>query len=65
MLHEVEEGPVHEVALDPFFLSKYEMTQGQWLTFTGKNPSRYKPGGTFGDKRHTLSDASACAYFHT
>ncbi len=35
------EGPVVEVALSPFFLSKYEMTQGQWLRFTGANPSTY------------------------
>ncbi len=35
------EGPVHEVTLAPFFLSKYEMTQGQWKTFTGENPSHY------------------------
>jgi formylglycine-generating enzyme required for sulfatase activity len=33
------EGPVHEVPLDAFFLSKYELTQGQWLRFTGENPS--------------------------
>ncbi|NOT30426.1 MAG: SUMF1/EgtB/PvdO family nonheme iron enzyme [Planctomycetes bacterium] len=33
------EGPVHEVTLAPFFLSKYEMTQAQWLRLTGKNPS--------------------------
>ncbi|MHC5211234.1 MAG: bifunctional serine/threonine-protein kinase/formylglycine-generating enzyme family protein [Planctomycetota bacterium] len=32
------------VALAPFFLSRYEMTQGQWLRFTGENPSRYAPG---------------------
>ncbi len=35
------EGPVHEVHLDAFFLSKYEMTQGQWRRFVGKNPSFY------------------------
>jgi formylglycine-generating enzyme required for sulfatase activity len=29
------------VELAPFFISKYEMTQGQWLRFTGGNPSRY------------------------
>ena len=27
------------VRLDPFFLGKYEVTQGQWLRWTGKNPS--------------------------
>jgi formylglycine-generating enzyme required for sulfatase activity/serine/threonine protein kinase len=37
------EGPVHEVMLSPYFLSKYEMTQGQWLRFTGRNPSQYTP----------------------
>jgi formylglycine-generating enzyme required for sulfatase activity len=38
-----EEGPVTEVLLDPFFISKYEMTQGQWLRATGKNPSHARP----------------------
>ena len=27
------------VSLEPFFLSKYEMTQGQWQRITGTNPS--------------------------
>ena len=40
-----DEGPVHAVTLSPFFLSKYEMTQGQWLRFVGKNPSHYQPPG--------------------
>jgi formylglycine-generating enzyme required for sulfatase activity len=39
------EGPAHQVTLTPFFLSKYEMTQGQWERFTGKNPSLYTSGG--------------------
>ncbi len=47
-----DEAPVHEVALAPFFLSKYEMTQGQWLRFTGKNPSLYVPGQVHGE--HTI-----------
>ena len=37
------ESPVHEVPLPPFFLSKYEMTQGQWKWFVGRNPSYYGP----------------------
>lgn len=38
------EGPVHEVWIDePFFLSKYEMTQGQWLRTAFVNPSEYGP----------------------
>ena len=38
---EEDESPVHEVELSPYFLSKYEMTQGQWERVTGANPSRY------------------------
>jgi formylglycine-generating enzyme required for sulfatase activity len=38
-----DQGPVHTVTLGPFLLSKYEMTQGQWLRFTGANPSYYHP----------------------
>jgi serine/threonine protein kinase/formylglycine-generating enzyme required for sulfatase activity len=37
-----DEGPVHEVELSPFFISKYEMTQGQWLRLTGRNPSDWQ-----------------------
>ncbi len=37
-----DEGPVHSITLDPFFLSKYELTQGQWERFVGKNPSRFQ-----------------------
>jgi formylglycine-generating enzyme required for sulfatase activity len=34
------EGPVHQVRLSsPFFVSKYEMTQGQWLRLTGRDPA--------------------------
>jgi formylglycine-generating enzyme required for sulfatase activity len=35
--------PAHPVELWPYFLSKYEMTQGQWQRITGRNPSRYRP----------------------
>jgi formylglycine-generating enzyme required for sulfatase activity len=38
-----DEMPVHAVTLAPFFCSKYEMTQGQWERFTGRNPSTYGP----------------------
>jgi formylglycine-generating enzyme required for sulfatase activity/serine/threonine protein kinase len=33
------EGPVHQVSLSPFFLSKYELTQAQWMRMAGSNPS--------------------------
>ena len=38
---ESDESPVHEIDLDPFLVSKYEMTQSQWQRFTGTNPSYY------------------------
>lgn len=36
-----QESPVHRVTLSPYFLSKYEMTQGQWQRATAANPSNY------------------------
>ncbi|MCB1032260.1 MAG: SUMF1/EgtB/PvdO family nonheme iron enzyme, partial [Acidobacteria bacterium] len=49
------EGPVHEVTLtEPFFLSKYEMTQGQWLRINHENPSDRPAGTVVGGRRHTL-----------
>jgi len=36
-----QEGPVHVVNLDPYFISKFETTQGQWLRLSGFNPSKY------------------------
>ena len=39
------EGPVHDVALDPFFVARHELTQGQWTRLSnGDNPSVYQPG---------------------
>lgn len=39
-----EEGPPMDFSLQPFFLAKYELTQGQWSRLTGANPSEYAPG---------------------
>lgn len=36
-------GPVHEVELSPYLLSKYELTRGQWARLTGEHPNMYKP----------------------
>lgn len=38
-----DESPVRELTLPAFFLSKYEVAQGQWMRFTGGNPSYYEP----------------------
>ena len=34
-----EEGPVHDVSLDPFWIAKHELTQGQWARLGGGRPS--------------------------
>jgi formylglycine-generating enzyme required for sulfatase activity len=39
-----QEGPVQELDLEPFFLARYEMTQGQWFRLTGEWPSERIPG---------------------
>lgn len=38
-----DEGPVVSVVLDPFFMSKYEVTQAQWQRLIGANPSVGSP----------------------
>ena len=44
-----DESPLVTVSLQPFLISKYEMTQAQWLRIAGNNPSYYQPGkGTAG-----------------
>src|SRR5262249_52808735 len=48
-----DERPVRQMTLAPFFLSKFEMTQAQWLRITGENPSRYAVGSVQGE--HTTS----------
>ncbi len=51
------EQPVHGLRLDPFFLSKFEMTQGQWQRWTGTNPSYYVAGGpAAGAQEFTLTN---------
>lgn len=41
------DGPPHEVQLSPFLLSKYELTQAQWLRMNGDEPSQAGPGVSF------------------
>jgi formylglycine-generating enzyme required for sulfatase activity/serine/threonine protein kinase len=37
-----DEGPVHTVELDGFWMGKFEVTQGQYQAVMGTNPSRFK-----------------------
>jgi serine/threonine protein kinase/formylglycine-generating enzyme required for sulfatase activity len=55
-----DQGPVHHVTLSPFFLSKFEMTQGQWQRFAGRNPSRNQPATLGGLHPVEAVDASDC-----
>ncbi|MCE9594391.1 MAG: SUMF1/EgtB/PvdO family nonheme iron enzyme [Planctomycetes bacterium] len=56
------DGPVREVAIEPFFLAKYEMTQGQWSRLVGANPSYFAvgyrdPSGVV-DERHPVEQVA-------
>ncbi len=41
------EKPVHEVCVDDFYISKCEVTQGQWENVMGTNPSDFKNGNNY------------------
>jgi len=47
-------GEARWVGVQPFFLSKYEMTQGQWLHFTGHNPSVRNAPEVWADREISL-----------
>ena len=64
------EAPVYQVELDPYFLSRYEMTQGQWERIAGENPSNYGPhkrnaewnvSGQKADRTHPVENISSVA----
>ncbi|MEL6500968.1 MAG: bifunctional serine/threonine-protein kinase/formylglycine-generating enzyme family protein [Cyanobacteria bacterium J06623_1] len=38
---EIEESPQHSVKIRPFLMSKYPITQAQWLAVMDDNPSRF------------------------
>ncbi|MCA8956948.1 MAG: SUMF1/EgtB/PvdO family nonheme iron enzyme [Planctomycetes bacterium] len=52
---EPDAGPEHEVTLDPFFLGKYEVTQGQWLRVMDTEPSDFRPGAEVPGVRETFT----------
>ena len=37
-----DEKPVHEVTVNSFYISKYEVTQKEWISIMGNNPSNFK-----------------------
>jgi len=40
-----DEKPVHTVCVDDYYIGKYEITQGQWQSVMGSNPSFFKNCG--------------------
>ncbi|MBI5234031.1 MAG: formylglycine-generating enzyme family protein [Deltaproteobacteria bacterium] len=40
-----DEKPAHEVCLSPYYIGKYEVTQGQWQSVMGNNPSNFSNCG--------------------
>lgn len=55
------EGPRHRVTLDPFFVSRFEMTQGQWERVAHRNPSGLRSrqwGGRAIGSRHPVERIS-------
>src|SRR4051812_16997816 len=36
---------LHDVTLTPFYMSRYEVTQGEWRKVMGQNPSRFQDCG--------------------
>ncbi len=52
-----EQEPSYALALQPFFLARFEMTQAQWQRHTGGNPATYQIGGgltTIASVRHPI-----------
>ena len=42
---QADEKPVHTVCVDDYYIGKYEVTQGQWQSVMGNNPSYFKNCG--------------------
>ena len=47
------EGPPFRARLDPYLLSKYELTQAQWIRLAGYNPSDWEVGTVIAERRVT------------
>jgi formylglycine-generating enzyme required for sulfatase activity len=52
-----DEGPIHRVWVDPFFMDKYEVTQDQYRQLELSDPSRFQ-GGRLPVEQQTWIDAA-------
>ncbi|MCK5229714.1 MAG: SUMF1/EgtB/PvdO family nonheme iron enzyme, partial [Desulfobulbaceae bacterium] len=50
------EGPVHEVCVDGFYMAEYETTQGQWKKVMGNNPSQFNKGDNYPVEKVSWND---------
>ena len=56
---ESDEKPVHEVKIDSFLISKYEVTQGIWQKIMNNNPSIFKKGDNYPVEEVSWDDCDA------
>lgn len=55
-----DETPAHQVTISrPFYLGITKVTQAQWLSVAGANPSRYRKGGDFPVEGMPFADVAA------
>ncbi len=59
----INERPVREVKLAPFFLAKYETTQDQWRRLTGTSPSVHDERSDFVDERAAVHPVESVDWF--
>ena len=52
-----DEGPIHEVFLDAFWMGKHPVTQGQWKKLMGNNPENFKKGDNYPVEQVSWRDA--------
>lgn len=52
-----DEIPAHQVCLDGFWIGKYEVTQGQWKSIIGSNPSAYDSSDNYPVEKVSWNDS--------
>lgn len=55
----VDEGPVHAVYVDGFWMGKFPVTQKEWELIMGENPSDFKSGDRYPVEKVSWEDCQA------